>query len=183
MKTELEVYIETDYTHENKFEAARQKIEKAAFYTQSLFKVIRLANVNFESITDDGDAQDAEHYIEDLNNLCEIGSGLAFSVFREVSNFSLFKFTETENQTEVSEIENQKSYTGKPEIDNLAIQISSLLNHPKLPQELYDHLSDAITDFFNADIDQTEINEYHKSPEYLAKILDGYVDLSKADEE
>ncbi|HEY8559500.1 MAG TPA: hypothetical protein VIL74_03780 [Pyrinomonadaceae bacterium] len=57
---------------------------------QSLFKVVKLANFNFESISDDGGSQDAEHYIKDLNNLCEIG-GNAFSVLREASNFSLYK--------------------------------------------------------------------------------------------
>jgi len=166
MITKLEVSIETDYTHTDKFEATRQRIEKAAFYTQSIFKLIRLANSNFESISDEGDAQDAAHYIEDLSNLCEIGSGLAYSVFREVSNFSLYKFTENGNQADVSEIPESES-------TDLGLLLSKVLRHPELPPFLFGEIMQAVNTV-HSDADRQMIDEMETSPEMLSKIFEAY---------
>lgn len=159
-RTDLTVKLEIAYEPKTEAAALRQRIIKGAFYASSLFKVIPAVNDSVE-----GDVMDIEH-------LCEIGEAVLSAVISEADRMNFIEgFSISER------------YTGKPEIDELAVMISTLLNHPNIPQELYSNLSEAITDFFNSDIDQTEIKEFFDSPEYIAKILDGYVDLSKADEE
>jgi hypothetical protein len=177
MKTELEVYIETDYEHSDKFEGTRQRIEKAAFYTQSLFSVIKLANTNFESVTNE---KDAENYIENLNNLCELGSGLAFSVFREASNFSLYKFNENktvelEDYTEFNNVADEDlpikiRETDELEADDLAEVLSQILNNPNLPITLYTALQNAIGDILKGNADDL-LNQFESSPEFLRAVI------------
>lgn len=58
----------------------------------------------------------------------------------------------------------------------LAKQISDLINNPDLPEPLYNYFSQALTDFFNDDIDQTAIVEFQHSPRYIEMLLDNYVD-------
>ncbi len=55
-----------------------------------------------------------------------------------------------------------------------AKQVSDLLNNPDLPEPIKDGLRDGLVDLFNSHIDQSEFNDYEKSPEYVEKILRGY---------
>jgi hypothetical protein len=180
MRTDLIVKIETDYTHDNEFQATRQRMEKAAFFIQSLFYLIKLANANFESITN---TKEAENHIENLNNLCELGSGLAFSVFREASNFSLYKF----NENKTVELETPKDYaefnnvadedlpirireTDELEADDLAEVLSQVLNNPNLPITLYNALQNAIAEVYTGGNNEV-LNQFESSPEFLQAVI------------
>ncbi len=55
-----------------------------------------------------------------------------------------------------------------------AKQVSDLLNNPDLPEPIRDGLADGLLDLFNSHINQSEIHDYEKSPEYVEKILRGY---------
>jgi hypothetical protein len=55
-----------------------------------------------------------------------------------------------------------------------AKQVSDLLNNTDLPEPIIDGLRDGLVELFNSHIDQSEFNEYEKSPEYVEKILRGY---------
>jgi hypothetical protein len=55
-----------------------------------------------------------------------------------------------------------------------AKQVSDLLNNPDLPEPIRDGLQDGLLDLFNSHINQSEFNDYEKSPEYVEKILRGY---------
>lgn len=84
-QTLIPVNIQTNYLHEtgNHFEEARQQIEKSAFYLQSIFHLLKHVAPRIE------ECQDLQiHEIGgDLVNLCDIGSGLAESIFLSLRVF------------------------------------------------------------------------------------------------
>lgn len=56
----------------------------------------------------------------------------------------------------------------------LAEMLSLVLHHPDMPEPLHDGIRDAITNLFNAHVDQDEIAEFERSPTYLEMIIRGY---------
>lgn len=66
------------------------------------------------------------------------------------------------------------STTVSVETENLANLISGVLRHNGLPEPLSDGFRDALTTFFNERIDQTELDEYQTSEEYIGQLLRGY---------
>ncbi len=61
-----------------------------------------------------------------------------------------------------------------PDKLSLAEMLSGVLNHKDLPAPLLSNFRHALDDFHNSEIDQSEILEYEKSPEHIARILRGY---------
>jgi hypothetical protein len=58
--------------------------------------------------------------------------------------------------------------------ENLAVLISGVLNHPDLPEPMREVFREAITTAFNEHIDQSEVDAFEKSPEYIGMIIRGY---------
>jgi hypothetical protein len=58
--------------------------------------------------------------------------------------------------------------------ENLAVLISGVLTHPDLPEPMLDLFQRAIADVFNEHIDQSEVDAFEKSPEYIEMIIRGY---------
>lgn len=61
----------------------------------------------------------------------------------------------------------------------LARMISKVLNHPELPEKIYEALADAISETFNSDVDhQSEICD---SAAYIDLVLRGYHNKKRAE--
>ena len=160
IKTEIPITIITDDEHKtgDQLELTRQQIERASFYTQSLFNSI---NYSLETLPDFADNK-LQAVIEAARHLCEIGYAVADSILASTSNLTEFI------PDEFKEIETEK------DLSDLARMISVLLNNPNTPKPIQKGLSTVMADFFNYQVDQDDFADDIDSPEYIARMLESY---------
>ena len=89
IKTELPITIITgdDYKQGDNLEMASQRIEKAAMLIESIFNLLRSSAQTFEGQME----KEAQGFLWDLMNTCDIGYGLADSILAAASCLTEFK--------------------------------------------------------------------------------------------
>jgi len=168
-QTFISVSIPTDYTHErgNELEQARQQIELASFYLQSLFNSIKHSAANLESRFD-GQGQE---FCNDLRNLSDIGYSVSGSIFASLSVFE----TDAQLTTETSTNTDAASEIREPQTAlTIAEMISKLITGKDVPAPISDGISQVMIDFHNEHVDQTEFINENYSPVFINRLINAY---------
>jgi hypothetical protein len=165
-ETKIPVTIFTGYQHPkgNDLEIARQQIEKAVLYIESLFNLIKLSSEFLEESND----YRMQHYGGDLQHISEIGYGVADSILTSMTVFTGV----------ISDIEESRRIdeTAKPmfkQTDLLAVRLSEILNDAALPVGIYNAFMSALDDVRNElpSAETQELEKYETSPEYLKTVF------------
>jgi hypothetical protein len=165
-QTVIPVEIKTDTAHEmgNESELARQQIELASFYLQSLFNSIKYLASDLESRVEEKE----QEYCYDLRNLSDIGYAVSNSIFAAVSVFE-----DVENDIRQSE---KVDETAKPmfrQTELLAVRLSDILTESELPKGIYNALIHAVSELYN-ESDSDALNDFESSPEYLKAVFSAH---------
>jgi hypothetical protein len=165
-ETKLTISLRTGLMHSNKQEEAHTQSDYTSYYIGAINYFIRIAleaesllEQQTDSIAFRNDAQFREH----MQFLVQISEGLS----EWLPDYSHAMHNEVFGMNEAETADN------KPAGDT-AKQVSDLLNNPDLPEPIRDGLRGGLLELYNSHIDQSEFDDYEKSPEYVEKILRGY---------
>jgi hypothetical protein len=173
-RTFIPVSIATNSDHRrgNQIEQARQQIQAASFYLQSLFNSIKHVASHLEAEVD----EQSQETCCDLQSIAEIGYAVSNSIFAAVSEIETAMGEMNQNQQPLESVGSEPE-TGviaaldEADTDTLALALSEVLRNENLPTDIYIALQNALNDAYNGGIPQA-IRDYESSPEYLKVILD-----------
>lgn len=170
-ETKIPVNIETGYIHAsgNQIREATQRIEKTALHIESLFNLIKASS--FNAVAQSSEAYQLNKILEDVQNVSELGSSLALSIFESILPISQVENDLDESNRIINNIPADAVAT-RPQTDALAVQMSELLNNPDLPHSIYNALMSALNDVYNSQKDAA-LENYETSPEYLKVMFAG----------
>ena len=136
VETIIPVKIETGYRHEedNQFEEARQRLEKAALYLESIFNLINLSAQAFEVVGE----KYLNQYLDDLTHISELGNALASSIFDSTMpylqvEFDTKKSNQFQNEDTSEVLDLSQMTTAEGECIDLAEHLSAILKDERVP--------------------------------------------------
>jgi len=132
-QTTLPIDILTDYEHErgNDFERARQQIELAGLYLQSIFNTIKRSALYTDGEFAHDENDTVRNFCGDMIHHAEIGNALLMMIWKNISEM------EQPREIEENEIENSDRVLGASET---AERLERLLNSDDTPDALKDAL-------------------------------------------
>lgn len=179
-ETVIQLNILTGYKNEatgilGDVRAARQRIEKTAFYVDSLFSLIKISKVAV--IEQDFDGAQMVDYLDDIELVCELGSSLSGSLLSSIAPVERI-----ESDIEESERGDERPSRAEPKelfnVGNLADELSAILRTPELPEEIFNSLMHFLNDLYNKS-DAKALNDFETSPEYIGSIFSAYLDRER----
>lgn len=160
---ELKIKVVQEETETSKDAAANAKnqIVTASFYLSSIFKLIRASSQKFQSYAENNEL---EQFCDDLTNICDIGGGVANAIWEATENIKVLESPKTFDL--LNEDKERKS-----DAETLAEKISYLLLSNEVPPPISNGLSSVMTEFYNNQADQSEIDDFESSPAYISYLL------------
>ena len=162
-QTALPIDVLTDYEHlkGDDFERARQQIEHAGLYLQSIFNTIKRSALHTDGEFSSVESDTVRNFCGDMIHFSEIGNALLMLIWKNVSDIGDYERTPmVENEIE------------KPAAQILAERLSDLALNAVVPPPIRDGIEQILNDFFNDHIDQESINNQTLSPEYIREMLE-----------
>ena len=163
IQTTLPIDILTDYEHagDDKNESARQQIEHAGLYLQSIFNTIKRSALHTDGEFSNVESDTVRNFCGDLIHFSEIGNALLMLIWKNISDIGDRQpKTIAENDIE------------KPAALVLAERLSALALDEQVPPPIRDGIEQTLNDFFNEHIAQETLNAKTLSPEYIREMLE-----------